>query len=274
MAGRFHKGIRNIEPARASKLSTFHPQNPLESALIKAATDPAAQPHFLRLLLDSQVHIEAVGPKPRTVNGETQLQVKAIHFNGHPCIPFFTSAVRVPAGTSYHTLRTRDLFKMMQGHRFVVNPGAAYGKEFFPDEVAKLLDDSAFQPQQKLVVSDASKWVIAEPLDYPADLVAALSRFYASKPHVKRAWIAHYQNAENTEGQGSLIVALELKNASDLESLAGEGSLLVKSYAQKPKYVDFAQYRSSGPTHYFSDKQPFYTKKSPLKSLLAKLAAR
>jgi hypothetical protein len=200
-----------------------------------------------------------------------QIQVKGIHFNGRPCILFFTSDARLPAGIDYVLLGAKELFQMMQGQNFVMNPGAAYGKEFGANEITQLLDGTAFLPEQKLTVPNAAQWLITEPADYPTELVAALSRFYATKPQVKRAWIAHYQNAENTEGQGSLIVALDLNHAGALETLAGEGTMLVKSYVHKPKYVDFAQFRNSGPTQYFADKKPFYIKASVARRLLTKI---
>jgi hypothetical protein len=259
-------------------MTSFEPQNPLESALMKAAQDPAARPQFLRVLLESKVLIEAVGPRPKTVKGMTtetaQIQVKGIHFNGRPCIPFFTSDARLPAGTPYVLLGCKELFHMMRGRTFVMNPGAPYGKEFFADEITQLLDGTAFLPEQKLVVPNEAEWLIVEPTDYPDELVAALSRFYATKPQVKRAWIAHYQNAPSTEGQGSLLVALDLSDAKAIEGLAGEGTLLVKSYVHRPKYVDFACYEMSGPTQYFADKKPFYSKRGPIKHLLAKIAQR
>jgi hypothetical protein len=49
--------------------TSFEPQNPFESAFIKAADDPAARPYFLCLLLKSRVLIEAIGPKSPTVDG-------------------------------------------------------------------------------------------------------------------------------------------------------------------------------------------------------------
>jgi hypothetical protein len=256
-------------------MTSFEPKNPLESALKKAADDPAVRPQFLRLLLESKVLIEAVGPRPKTANGMTteaaQIQVKGIHFNGRPCIPFFTSDARLPAGTPYLLLGCKELFQMMKGQNFVMNPGAAFGKEFFANEIAQMLDGTAFLPEQKITISNATQWLIAEPSDYPIELVAALCRFYATKPQVQRAWIAHYQNAENTEGQGSLIVALDLKDVGALETLVGEGTMLVKSYVHKPKYVDFTHYKESGPTQYFADKKPFYIKESTVKRLLAKI---
>ena len=259
-------------------MNAFEPNNPLESALMKAAEDPAARPQFLRLMLESRVLIEAVGPRPKTKNGMTtesvQMQVKGIHFNGRHCIPFFTSDARLPAGTPYLLLGCKELFHMMKGQNFVMNPGAQYGKEFFANEITQMLDGTAFLPEQKIVVPNKSEWLIAEPTDYPTELVAALSRFYATRPQVKRAWIAHYRNAENTEGQGSLIVALDLNEDAAMQSLAGEGGMLVKSYVQKPRFVDFVQYANTGPTKYFVDKKPFYTKEGALKRLLAKITGR
>jgi SseB protein C-terminal domain len=100
--------------------------------------------------------------------------------------------------------------------------------------------------------------------------VVALSRFYATKLQVKRAWIAHYHTADSAQGQGRLLVALDLKDASTLEALAGEGSILVKAYVQKPQHVDFVQYKGIGLAQYFIAKRPFYIKGNPISRLLAK----
>jgi hypothetical protein len=115
--------------------SIFEPANLLEVALKNAANAPSSRPLFLRELLDSKVLIIPAGEKPRIVNGvipqDTKIGIANIEFLGRPCVPFFTSEVRLPAGTEYLILEAKALFQITRGTYLVMNPGLSYGKEAF-----------------------------------------------------------------------------------------------------------------------------------------------
>jgi hypothetical protein len=121
----------------------FQPANLLEIALLKAVTDPAAHPLFLRELLQSKVVVVPAGARPGAVGGlvpaNTRISLGTIAFEGRTCVPFFTSEARLPAGTEYLLLDAKAFFELTRGAHLVMNPGFAYGREFFPGEISRLL---------------------------------------------------------------------------------------------------------------------------------------
>ena len=241
--------------------SIFEPANLLEVALKNAADDPSSRPLFLRELLDSKVLIIPAGEKPRLVNGviaqNTKIGIANIEFGGRPCVPFFTSEVRLPAGTEYLILAAKALFQITRGAYLVMNPGLPYGKEFFPDEVARLLDGTIFEPRERYVAQMAMQVLIGQPSDYPHELVAALSRLYTKESAVKRAWVAFYHNPER-DTEGGLLIGLDVPDTKDMERISGESGIVVESLPKKHKFVDLVRYEKSGVAGYFTDQKPFY----------------
>jgi hypothetical protein len=249
--------------------SDFVPMNLLEAALKKAAVDVAARPTFLRELLESKVMIVPAGEKPRIVGGvateNTKISLGTVQIGERRSVPFFTSEARMPAGTEYLLLDARALFEMTRGSYLVMNPGAAYGKEFFPDEIARLLDGKAFEPQERYVAQKATRVMIGQPSDYPRELVAALSRLYAERPAVKRAWIAFYHNPER-DPEGGLLIGLDVPSVTDMDRISGESGIVIESIPKRHRFVDLVRYENSGVAGYFTSQKPFY-ERSALKSL-------
>lgn len=240
----------------------FEPTNLLEIALKKAVGDPASRPQFFAELLESKVLIVSAGEKPRIVNGvvpeNTKLTIVHIEFGGRSCIPFFSSEARLPPGTEYLALDAKALFQMTRGAYLVMNPGTGYGKEFFPDEIARLLDGSVFAPTEQYVAQKPMQVMIGQPSEYPKELVAALSRLYSGIAEVRRAWVAFYHNPER-EKEGGLLIGLDV-DAGDMERIAGQTGIVIESVPKKQKYVDLVRYDGRGVAGYFTDQKPFYEK--------------
>jgi hypothetical protein len=253
--------------------ATFEPANLLEIALKAANDDPASRPQFYRTLLDSKVLIVPVGEKPRIVNGVipegSAIRLAEIEFGGNRCVPFFTSEKRLPAGTEYFMLDARALFEMTRGAYLLLNPGAPYGKEFVPDEVARLLDGTIFEPQERFVIQKAMEVMIGQPKDYPKELVDALSRLYAKNHVVKRAWVALYHNLEKGAESG-LLIGLDLDNPQEMDRISGESGIVIQSIPKKQSFVDLVKYDPSGVAGYFTNQKPFYQRNS-LKGLWNKI---
>jgi hypothetical protein len=243
--------------------SDFEPRNLLEIALKKAAVDPAARPTFLRELLESKVLIVPGGEKPRIVGGvipeNTKINIGTMQIADRTSVPFFTSEARLPPRTEYLILDAKALFEMTRGSYLVMNPGAAYGKEFFPDEIARLIDGKAFEPQERYVAQKAMQVMIGQPSDYPHELVAALSRLYADRPVVKRAWIAFYHNPER-DTEGGLLIGLDVPSMADMDRILGESGIVIESIPKRHKFVDLVRYEDSGVAGYFTNQTPFYAR--------------
>ena len=239
----------------------FEPANLLEVVLKKAADDPACGPQFFGELLDSKVLIIPAGEKPRIIGGvvpeNTKIAIAPVAVGGRNCIPFFTSEARLPAGAEYLLLEAKALFQITRGSFLIMNPGAAYGKEFFPDEVSRLLDGSIFEPRERYVAQKPMQVMIGQPSDYPKELVAALSRLYSGLAEVRRAWVAFYQNPER-DTEGGLLIALDVADTKAMERVSGQTGIVIESVPKKQKYVDLIRYDGSGVTGYFTNQKPFY----------------
>lgn len=253
----------------------FEPANLLEIALKNAAGDPAAGPIFYRELMESKVLIIPAGEKPRIVGGvvpaDSRIQIANVMFDGKPHVPFFTSEKRIPPGTEFLILDAKMLFQITAGAHLVLNPELSYGKQFFPEEVARLLDGTIFEPRERFVAQKEMQVLIGQPKDYPSDLVAALSRLYADQPAVKRAWVAFYHNPAR-DAEGALLIAIDA-DVTAMERISGESGVVIERVPKQQKYVDVIRFDGVGLSAYFSKQKPFY-ERNKIGGLLGKLFRR
>lgn len=253
----------------------FEPANLLEVALKNAADDPAAGPIFYRELMESKVLIIPAGEKPRIVDGvvpaNSQMSIANVIFDGKPHVPFFSSEKRVPPGTEFLSLDAKALFEITHGAHLVMNPGLPYGKQFLPDEVARLLDGTIFEPRQRYVAQKEMQVLIGQPKEYPSELVAALCRLYADLPGVKRAWVAFYHNPER-DSEGALLIAIDA-DVSAMERISGESGVVIERVPKKQKFVDLIRFDGAGLSGYFAKQKPFY-ERNKIGSLLGRLFRR
>src|SRR5262245_29113791 len=108
------------------------PQNELESALMRAATDASARPGFYRALAEARLLIVPEGDPPPLEGGVLKeganLALAQVEIEGQLHIPIFSSEARLPQGTRYLGLAGLDLFRITRGAHLILNPGAQYGK--------------------------------------------------------------------------------------------------------------------------------------------------
>jgi hypothetical protein len=241
----------------------FKPANLLEHALVNAATDPAARPIFFRELLDSNILVVPIGEVPAIVNGfiqaDTKISLANFEYNGHSCVAIFTSEARITPGTKYLIMPAKAFFEMTRGSFVMLNPGSAYGKEFVPDEIARLLNGTMFQPMERYVVQKATQVMIGTPKDYPTELVEALSRLYKKSPAVERAWIAFYHNPERDK-EGCMLLCLDTNNPSIFDRLSSDSGVVYESMIKKRQFMDIIRYEDNGLPSYFTKQKPFYQK--------------
>src|SRR5262245_7407281 len=127
-------------------MDDFIPQNELEEALVRAATDPAARPEFFRTLLESKIYFLTPPAHETRVEGIFAVgsTLTFVGWKGPQgdYLPFFSSEERVEEiarelGTRLGIvgLRGRDAFHLLGQAPMPVflNPRLPYGKTFSVD---------------------------------------------------------------------------------------------------------------------------------------------
>lgn len=252
----------------------FEPVNALERSLMKAATDPAARPQFLRDLLDADIFVVNNGSdlnvRDNVAQPGSKLMIQPIEINGRTSLPIFTSLQRlqefIRAETRYLQCKGRDFFEITRGAHVFLNPGLAYGKEFFPQEIAQMLDGSIFKPNQTYTAQKDTQVLIGQPAVYPTELVKALSDYFATRKQVKRAYLVQFFNPE-TDEKPHLLIGVDA--GEDYKKVVGDAGLISSEVLGKGEIIDFMRLDNSGLSQHMVEKtKPFYEKKSFLKKLL------
>src|SRR6516164_4039623 len=80
----------------------FVPENELEAALVAAATNPEARPHFYEVLAKSDLLIVDENPEPqpagsRVLEAGRSLPIRQLAIEGVPHTPVFSSPARISA---------------------------------------------------------------------------------------------------------------------------------------------------------------------------------
>ncbi|MDX1997137.1 MAG: enhanced serine sensitivity protein SseB C-terminal domain-containing protein, partial [Thermoanaerobaculia bacterium] len=194
------------------------PRNRLEAALAKAADDPASRPEFYRLLLDSTIYVIGFTDAPEAASrvnlkaGENLSIVNWETPDGKPIIPFFASLEALQRGlqeeSQYVGLPARTFFEITRGSSLVLNPGSPWGKEFFPQEVNTLLESGVNQVPTTRVVEKETSVLLGQPADYPAEMVAALSRLLTKHSSVNAAYLCLMHDPAGSE-KPNLVVGFE-----------------------------------------------------------------
>jgi hypothetical protein len=203
----------------------FVPENNLEKALMRAATEPAARPDFCNQLLASDLYVIGTPDTPqnpgamRLADGD-KLHLVSVEKNGLKYLPVFSSLSRLQASVSgqqgYIAVNGRALFEMTKGSHFVLNPGSDYGKELPPGEIAMLLDPGK---PQTIKITAPTKVLVGQPAVYPHDLVNALKACFAKHKDVVSAHLVQIAFADAAQPPHPMIgVAM----TGDWDSLAAE----------------------------------------------------
>jgi len=180
----------------------FEPENDIERALTKAATEPAARPEFLRALMDAEIlmaftvvsgALEYGKDGGVTIPEGTQLALATAVRGDEELIAFFTAPSRArawfPGEHIVAPQTTRELFTAHRDASFVLNPGADYGKEFTPAEVERLLAGDFTDGRQSIVVEKETPVLLGHPKESPHALIAALARELGAVAAVRGAWL-------------------------------------------------------------------------------------
>lgn len=245
----------------------FTPENDLERSLIKAAADPSHRPQFFRDLLASDIFAISSGDEVAAIRDGVLQQganvaIQASQRNGKDWLPIFSSLSRLQqnlaAEANYLRLNAREFFELTSGAHVIFNPNCDYGKEFFPQEIAGLLDGSIYTPSKTATTQQGTRVLLGQPKIYPTELVKALSKLFARHRNVKAAYLAHYSNPDSGEPPHTLI-GLDVEGES--QAMFGEAAMVARAVLPPSELVDFTKVQSpeAGVSRYLvRETKPFY----------------
>lgn len=175
----------------------------LENLLEKAVKDPAVRPEFYTELMRSDL-IVLYHPDDNSelksglayLKKDTPVRIKEFQSRDRGVIiPVFTSIEALQKGIkteeAYLQLNAKKLFEITKGNgaSYILNPYSDYSKEFLPDEINNLLDDTIPQSNVHVIDKD-TKILVGQPREYPRNLVNALRKYFSKTNIVQSAYLA------------------------------------------------------------------------------------
>ncbi|CFQ55199.1 enhanced serine sensitivity protein SseB [Yersinia frederiksenii] len=256
----------------------------LESLLKLAATESIHRTAFFRALLNATVLVLVDDAELRGEEGEMTFTagdgVNILHWekqDGESVIPFFTSvevlqqALDIAEDQSIDTekqpfiaMPVRVLFEMTQGAHLFLNPKSEHGKEFWPQEVAMLLENGGLAQPAEMVVDKESQILLGQPEEYPAAMVDALIQLFSQRKPVRRAFLA-LMHDKSVDEKPNLLIGLEVDGSDDeIDQLIQEAGNVASDHAPDDGPVDFCvvNEKERGVSHYLmTHTQAFYQRK-------------
>ncbi len=222
------------------------PTNDLERAFAAAARGPEGRPEFFRQLRDSQLFsLTADDPPGRTTftagnGGGLNFQVWTN--KKEVCIPIFTATERVEqalkkTGKPFHRhsvlqMKGEKLFRAIAARKspagVIINPACSTGEMFLDAAAVRLLADGSILKPLRPDKMESGIARIAEPADYPTQLVAPLHKFLRGCAAVRAAWLLRHQPESPPKAEPTYIVGLLVKDASRAQGIQNELIVVAK----------------------------------------------
>ncbi|MGT3353794.1 enhanced serine sensitivity protein SseB [Yersinia enterocolitica] len=256
----------------------------LESLLKLAATESIYRTAFFRALLDATVLVLVDDSEQRGEDGEMTFTagngVNILHWekqDGESVIPFFTSvevlqqaldiAEDQPIDSDnqpFIAMPVRVLFEMTQGAHLFLNPKSEHGKEFWPQEVAMLLENGGLAQPAEMVVDKESQILLGQPEEYPSAMVDALIQLFSQRKPVRRAFLA-LMHDKSVDEKPNLLIGLEVDGSpEEIDQLIQEAGNVASDHAPDDRPVDFCVVNENerGVSHYLmTHTQAFYQRR-------------
>jgi len=242
-----------------------NPNNSLEIALARAASDPASRPEFYQLLLESEVFV--IGHTDTGKEGRIEIPAGAKlsivnwqKHDGSSFIPFFSSIESLQSAlteeANFVAMPARSFFEATRGATLVLNPASDHGKEFFPHEIEALLATGVNHTATRRTIDKAATVLLGQPAKYPSEMIASLTKFLAKHPNVKAAYLCLMQDPTADQ---SLVVGF--LGDGDISVAMKEAGAVAADTAMQGTPVDFVEIKrgEKGIGSYFLESvQPFY----------------
>ena len=182
----------------------FVPENRLEEAMLLAASQDQARPHFYRVLMESELFVLGDPGSPESVGALLhggRLALDTVANDGQIYHPIFSSAQRMQhftgEPTSHFRMLGRILFAGTRGANFVLNPKSELGKTLVPEEIAHWM--AQLQAIRPVGVR------VGQPKVYPKKLVKALCVLFISRSLIAEARLAFIARDDGGEPPHPLI---------------------------------------------------------------------
>jgi hypothetical protein len=210
----------------------FAPENELEAALQRAATDPLSRPRFYAMLMQSPLYVLGRVKDHSAANAvltsleEHYFDLMRITVEGRHYHPVFTAHSRIRAMSAEplpcFQVHARALFARTRGAAFLMNFGSPVGKELLPKEIAMLLDAQSRQ-------ADGPKVTISQAKPHPGKLAGALGILFLNRLQVSAAHLAQAA----IEGETVPRYLIGLVTEGDTSRLAAEMEEVAKAVKNK-----------------------------------------
>ncbi|HMI78023.1 MAG TPA: enhanced serine sensitivity protein SseB C-terminal domain-containing protein [Ferruginibacter sp.] len=242
-------------------------ENILETALRKAATEPAFRAEFYKKLLSEKLIV--LTAKTTIPQGEhileenTNVDIATLQ-DGK--IPVFTSTAKIfdkgiiKEQVPFLAMKGEDLFNLATGATFIINPYSDHGKELLPSEIESLLKGTILTGNHKqFTVEQDTQIQIGQPANYPTDIVNSLKALFANRPTVKSAYLGWIYNPSSGEPP-HLIFALDIDGKK--QNITNEAGFTAQQLSKPEDIIDFIQVdNKDGLSDYFlTQTKPFYTR--------------
>ncbi|CFQ30893.1 enhanced serine sensitivity protein SseB [Yersinia bercovieri] len=257
----------------------------LESLLKLAATESIHRIAFFRALLDATVLV-LVDSSAQGSEEDSEMTftagngVNILHWekqDGESVIPFFTSvevlqqaldlAEETPEEREkqpFIAMPVRLLFEMTQGAHLFLNPKSEHGKEFWPQEVAMLLENGGLAQPAEMTVDKESQILLGQPEEYPTAMVDALIQLFSQRKPVRRAFLA-LMHDKSVDEKPNLLIGLEVDGSGEeIDQLIQEAGSVASDHAADDSPVDFClvSEQQRGVSHYLmTHTQAFYQRR-------------
>jgi hypothetical protein len=254
---------------KTESTNTSQPQkiseNKLEAILRLASTEAGYRPEFYRLLLSENLVVltdgNSVGGGERVLEEDTE--VNLVTFKSGE-IPVFTSTDRifdkggVKEKVPFLEVNGRSLLDMTRGAKLLLNPYSDYAKELLPNEIESMLNGTILgESREKITVKQDTKVLLAQPKDYPTDMVNALKIIFSNHSTVKNAYLALM--SDGTNPKPNLIFAIEADG--DFQTIVDEAGFTAQQFLLPDDVVNFVKIGKSGLDDYFiNETTPFYSR--------------
>ena len=236
----------------------------LEQLLQKAATEPAFRTEFYKRLLTDELVVITQNSSLREGNQSLQKDT-SVNIVSYPDgkIPVFTSTDRifdkgvVKEQVEFIQMKGENLFGLVKGATFLLNPYSEYGKELLPDEIERLLNGTILNDTAKTLTIEKETIVqIGQPAKYPTEIINSLRKLFSERPNVKAAYLGWIFNPDSGEPP-HYIFGLDVDG--DIQNLTQEAGYTAKQFLEQHEFVDFIKIDKSGISNYFlKETEPFY----------------